>query len=130
MKTGTFDPNKTRASNIAWNRRTQANAREKPRQPRKPLAAVSKAMKPKNALYVKARAKYMADNPFCECGRVAVHCHHLAGRSGLNRYRHFKSVCQRCHDMIHAHPREAREIGLLVRVDGREELGELGRVEN
>jgi len=59
--------------------------------------------------------------PYCEMGdcplRRATQIHHMKGREGarLNDTRYWLAVCAQCHDWIHAHPKEARRIGVLLR---------------
>lgn len=52
---------------------------------------------------------------FPGCGRRDVDCHHTRGRAGtlLMDERFWQPVCRRHHDWVAAHPREARDFGLL-----------------
>lgn len=66
----------------------------------------------------KAKAKaFRAARPICEaCGSAPTRdVHHKHGRHGgayLDSST-WLAVCRPCHDWIHAHPKEAREAGLL-----------------
>lgn len=93
----------------------------KPRQPQKANRLEA---------YRKARAAYLRDCPFCEvCVEIAgvagwkmqrehaaTDIHHTRGRAGklLTDPRHFKAVCRKAHNWIHAHPALARALGLLA----------------
>lgn len=61
---------------------------------------------------------------WCECctlrnsgsiSQAAVDIHHVHGRDGLLLFdvRYWLAVCRPCHNWIHAHPKQARELGLL-----------------
>lgn len=49
------------------------------------------------------------------CGGGAEHVHHVLRRSqgGGNEPENLLGVCFRCHEWIHAHPKEAARLGLL-----------------
>lgn len=69
------------------------------------------------AEYKIIRDKFMIDNPLCErCHRQATENHHKNGRNGerLLDTNYFMAVCRQCHQWIHAHPKEAREVGWLI----------------
>ena len=46
----------------------------------------------------------------------ATEIHHIRGRAGLLLFdmRYWRAVCSTCHAWIHAHPEEARNLGLLA----------------
>lgn len=56
----------------------------------------------------------------CWCSRCMgnrnIEIHHTHGREGLLLFdvRHWRVVCRKCHQWIHAHPEEARKFGLLA----------------
>ncbi len=49
------------------------------------------------------------------CNLRCEHVHHIAGRGGPDPHRlsNLLGVCHRCHDHIHANPREATQRGYL-----------------
>jgi hypothetical protein len=74
------------------------------------------------AQYLKQRLSYMNTNPKCQasipnlCSHNATDVHHKNGRANerLNDTEHWVSVCRSCHDWIHSHPIEARQLNLLI----------------
>lgn len=109
--------------------------------PRKPLKRTTKPRptSPKRQResreYSKKRKAFLASKRFCEGKRFvgvcsenfvgqAIHScfnrpqdvHHKAGRLGGNFLNEstWLPVCRTCHDWIHAHPKEARALGLLA----------------
>jgi ribosomal protein S27AE len=91
--------------------------------PRKRLARkvrvrkVSPKRRQQLGFYRILRKGYLELQPTCErCGATATEIHHKKRRLGdmLNQTRHFMATCPECHRWIHMHPREARELGLLL----------------
>jgi hypothetical protein len=102
----------------------------------KRLSHVSSKRRKEGALYGWKRNIFLRLRPTCErwgrvmnggdvlgvptkyligtCGRIATDVHHMKGRLGGNYLddNTWLPVCRECHDWIHAHPREARELGL------------------
>lgn len=68
-------------------------------------------------IYGVLRNEFLAANPGCErCGWPATLVHHKAGRRGalLLDVDLFAALCDPCHQWVHAHVAEARELGLMV----------------
>jgi hypothetical protein len=91
---------------------------------RKPIAKKSEKRKKQEIAYQALRKVYLATHPHCEAnipgvcsGEPAHEIHHQF--SGKDREKYFldattwKAVERSCHDWIHLHPIEAREMGLL-----------------
>ena len=77
--------------------------------------------------YAKLRKEFMELNDLCyathilrrcghyDCQRWASDLHHVQGRGkNLLRTETWIAVCRSCHQFIHDHPRQAREVGLLL----------------
>lgn len=87
---------------------------------RTPLRRVSSAKAIANRVYSDKRKAFMLENPICEarlegCLGQATECHHANGREGKNflDVSTWKALCNSCHEFVHRHPNQAREIGLL-----------------
>lgn len=103
------------------------------RKPRKPVKKRSAKRQRDAKEYTKLRAAFLIARPRCQaCGpfddafgagatwdrhKCAKSCdvHHKAGRLGGNLLNTttWMAVCRSCHDWIHAHPSDARKLGLL-----------------
>lgn len=76
--------------------------------------------------YHKRRRWFLLNNPWCAWGLAqnpkrhirATEVHHTRGRIGslLNDERFWLAVSQYGHEWIHAHPNDARKLGLLCQV--------------
>lgn len=87
----------------------------------KPIAKVAPKRKEENKEYEKAKKEYLAKNVGCEA-QVATDCtglsndiHHRRGRNAKDdriNPLHFVAVCRKCHLYLHAHPIQAKELGL------------------
>jgi hypothetical protein len=86
------------------------------------ISQVSSKRKKKDQEYLKLRERYLLENPLCMvkvngCSHGATDIHHTY--AGANRDAFYlvqstwKAVCRNCHDWIHGHPAEAREMGWL-----------------
>jgi len=86
------------------------------------IPLVSSKRKKKDAEYLKLRQRFLTENPLCVvkvngCGHGATDVHHT--HAGSNREAFYLiqstwlSVCRNCHNHIHEHPAEAREMGWL-----------------
>lgn len=105
--------------------------------PRKRIPAMSAKRKGEVREYSRKRKIFLGLRPTCErwterwnvisdrgpsvivtgtCGRIADDVHHLKGRLDGNYLDDLTwlPVCRKCHDWIHAHPKEARELHLLA----------------
>lgn len=85
----------------------------------KPIAHYSENTEVELAIYRVLSRNYLLDNSICQCGRCeglpAVEVHHKKGRGKyLNVVEFFLAVARVCHDWIHAHPKEAMKLGLLI----------------
>jgi hypothetical protein len=91
---------------------------------RKPIPRISDKRKKQEVAYQALRKVYLATHPQCEAniqgvcsGEPAHEIHHTY--SGKDREKYYldtttwKAVERCCHDWIHLHPIEAREMGLL-----------------
>lgn len=97
--------------------------------PRKPLRAVSAQRRPLLAEYAKLRRAFLKTHPVClACDAIhraepahrakpSTDVHHMNGRVGrlLCFTDYWLPVCRKCHDWIGAHPKEARNLGLLCK---------------
>lgn len=97
--------------------------------PRKPLKRtrvrpVSKRRRKDGAEYSAKREAFLREQFYCEAcmplqQRVlpnrSCDVHHKAGRTGTNYLDEstWAAVCRPCHEYLHAHPSEARKLGLL-----------------
>lgn len=88
------------------------------RKPKKPVKKRSAKRQRAAKEYTKLRKAYLtrlaceAKLPVCT-GRM-VEIHHSQGRGiNLNNVNSWVGVCRPCHDWIHAHPSDARKLGLL-----------------
>lgn len=90
----------------------------------KPIPKESDKRKKENALYKTMRISYLKDHPRCEVsipgvcsGELSCEIHHIY--SGKDRDKYFldtttwKATERKCHEWIHLHPIESREMGFL-----------------
>ena len=86
------------------------------------IPQVSSKRKKKDAEYSKLRQRYLTENPLCMikvkgCTHFATDVHHTF--NGANRDAFYlvqstwMSLCRNCHDWVHLHSKEAREMGWL-----------------
>ena len=86
------------------------------------IPQVSAKRKKKDTEYLKLRERFLTENPICQisvagCNHGATDVHHTY--AGSNREAFYlvqstwKATCRNCHNYIHEHPAEAREIGWL-----------------
>lgn len=102
----------------AWRERSIQKQRDNPK-PRAPIRKVTAKRAKANREYSTARLIHLEAHPFCErCLRdgqqiIATDIHHLAGRDGerLIDSENFLSTCRTCHEWLHAHPQEAKQLG-------------------
>jgi predicted nucleic acid-binding Zn ribbon protein len=92
--------------------------KKKPKKKVKLIAPMSKKLASRLVVYRIRRDAYMKTNTVCECVGCASpsnDLHHKAGRIGDNliNEENFMSVCRRCHNWIHEHPKESRELNYL-----------------
>lgn len=90
---------------------------------RKPMKRISDRRRLQQAIYTTRRGLFLAAHPICEavipktdiCSMVSQDVHHKAGRTGTNFLDEstWMATCRECHDWIHTHPGQARELGLL-----------------
>ena len=75
------------------------------------------------AVYTVIRKKFLLDHPMCQihlngCTQKATDIHHM--HSGKDREQYYldistwKSACRNCHDWIHNHEKDAKELGFLL----------------
>lgn len=88
--------------------------------PRKYILPVSPKQLERQKEYRRVRDFYMANHATCEgkiagCTIIPTDLHHAFGKNGslLTDTRYFKALCRHCHDYVHNHVAEARELGLL-----------------
>jgi len=90
--------------------------------PPKPIKHVSKIRSKESSEYNKLRIRYLIDHPNCEihlpkCTLTSTDIHHTF--SGKDRAKYYldtstwKASCRRCHEWVHNHSKEARELNLL-----------------
>jgi hypothetical protein len=89
----------------------------------KPIAQRSSKRIKEDKEYSLLRMKYLTTHPLCEakipnvCKVHSTDVHHT--HSGSDRSTSYlkddtwKAVCRNCHNWIHNHPKESRELGLL-----------------
>lgn len=86
---------------------------------RSKLRPVSKKQAKINTEYTKLRKVFMEENPICMwpgCNAPSVECHHSEGRGAKTtlKIESFRALCSEHHHQgVHAHPNEARKLGLL-----------------
>lgn len=89
---------------------------------RKPINKKSKKTIALDSVYTVLRRKFMEEKPMCEaglscCNGPSTDVHHKNAGSNRSEYylvvETWLAVCRPCHDYIHTHPKEARELGLL-----------------
>jgi len=83
----------------------------------KSLNQVSEKRQDQEKIYKSIRKIYLENNPNCEvCGEEASEIHHKNGRNGdrLNDITFFMAICRGCHNYVHEHPKESRELGYLI----------------
>lgn len=94
------------------------------RKPRRPLPKTSKKRGKEGRRYSAKRKAFLEAHPACEviawkrlpeCTFRATDIHHRAkrGKNYLNEAT-WISACRTCHNWIHNHPKEARNLGLLA----------------
>ena len=73
-------------------------------------------------VYLKLRSEYLEHNPLCEarlsqCTGVSTEIHHTHSGTDRNKYYlitpSWMGVCRNCHNVIHNHPKQAKELGYL-----------------
>src|SRR5947207_1738497 len=87
------------------------------------ISPLSAKRRTQRRAYIKAKARFLAQNPWCAWGLAQVPpkrirasaVHHVRGRAGalLLDERFWLAVSQRGHRWIHDQPEAARELGLL-----------------
>jgi hypothetical protein len=88
----------------------------KPRQPIKPK---SKKQAASDRAYTLIRTPFMLNNPMCQatlpgCQGPSSDVHHKKGRGKYHLMTGtWMAVCRACHQHIHEHPIQARELGFL-----------------
>lgn len=86
--------------------------------PRKPIPRQSARRKVEARQYAKLRVAFLGERPKCEiCGkRASQDVHHTRGRYN-GQYlavTSWMAVCRYCHDYLHQHPKQAREMGWII----------------
>lgn len=84
---------------------------------RTPMRRMSKKREAEMKEYLKLRRFFMVENPFCQVcfARGSKDVHHVKGRGrNLNKTETWRAVCRSCHNWIHNHGKQARELGLLA----------------
>ena len=87
---------------------------------RTPIKKRSSKLQKHDAEYTQLRRLYLLKHPMCQikipgCTGTATDIHHMAYRG--DKYldvETWKSACRHCHDWVHSHPKEARELGHLL----------------
>ncbi len=86
------------------------------------IPQVSSKKKKQDQEYLKLRERYLTERTLCEvkvsgCMMHATDVHHTFSGANRSVYYLIQStwlpVCRSCHDWIHAHPQDARELGYL-----------------
>jgi len=94
----------------------------KPTRSQKPIAPRSPKRKKQETQYNKEARQFKEDNPHCQaaipgvCTGLTHDVHHKGDRENdLLLYQPWwLATCRMCHKWIHAHPKEARELNLLI----------------
>lgn len=85
------------------------------------LKPVSDKRRGQKANYLEGRARFLAENPMCQCcgNASATDCHHKTKKDGarLTDWENIMTVCRDCHSRIHRNPEWAYREGFLVRVN-------------
>ncbi len=88
----------------------------------KPIASRSPKRKKQETQYNKEAKQFKVAHPHCQssipgvCTGLTIDVHHKGGRENdLLLYQPWwLATCRKCHEWIHAHPIEARELNLLI----------------
>lgn len=83
----------------------------------KAIRKVSLKRQKENPEYIKIRDKFLEENNLCEiCGNQSEVLHHKRGRNGsdLTDLKYFMALCNGCHTLVHAHPKESFKNGWMV----------------
>jgi hypothetical protein len=96
--------------------------KHKPTKPRKSIAPRSPKRAKQERQYSKEAKQFKEDNPHCNaaipgvCTGLTFDVHHKGGRENdlLLYVPWWLATCRMCHDWIHANPKEARELNLLI----------------
>jgi hypothetical protein len=88
----------------------------------KPIPSRSPKRKKQETQYNKEARQFKEDHPHClaaipnVCTGLTIDVHHMGGRENdlLLHQPLWLASCRMCHEWIHAHPIEARELKLLI----------------
>jgi hypothetical protein len=90
--------------------------------PKNIIPLVSSKRKKQDQEYLKLRERFLTERTLCEvkvagCMMHATDVHHTYAGANRNVYYLIQStwipVCRACHNWIHEHPKESRELGYL-----------------
>lgn len=90
---------------------------------KKTIAKKSETQKELDKRFAKEKSKYLKAHPFCEakiegeCQKVSMDVHHKKGKVGEDDYlnpAYFLACCRKCHTIIEANPRFAKDMGFSV----------------
>lgn len=98
------------------------SGKSKPTVRQYPISKRSTKKAAEDRIYSKKRKKFLEDNPMCQihlqdCLGLASEIHHTY--SGKDRATHYLEIetwlgtCRNCHQWVHLHSKEARNLGLL-----------------
>lgn len=85
---------------------------------KKRLNPVGRLRRVTQQVYREKRDKFMREHPVCQypnCSKASFDPHHRHGREGKNYLdtSTWSALCREHHNWVHAHPNQAREMGLL-----------------
>lgn len=90
---------------------------------KKEIPKKSENQKDLDKKFAKEKSKYLKAHPFCEakiegeCQKVSMDVHHKKGKVGEEDYLNpafFLACCRKCHTIIEANPRFAKDMGFSV----------------
>ena len=103
-----------------WSCHKSGEVTQKPTSSGIPRVSAKRAKK--DAEYSKLRERYLSANPLCMvkvsgCMHNATDIHHTYAGANRDAFYLVQStwlpVCRACHNWVHEHPKEARELGYL-----------------
>jgi hypothetical protein len=111
---------RNRLCKSCWSCQPGKDNKSKPTQ-RKPIAPRSSKRSQEEKRYAAKRVMFMMEHQLCQvnisglCTQRSTDVHHKAGRVAdlLVDETEWIAVCRACHDFIHTHPKDAREMGWL-----------------
>ena len=121
-KNHTDENGRKRYCRVCWSAHENEKGSEKPTAAKKRLRPRSQKRQKQEKEYSKRRKIFLENNPVCQiaisgiCTYHSTEIHHTNDRYGdkLNDETFWKATCRFCHQWVHLHSRESRELGFLI----------------